>query len=419
MRQKYSLVSVIVLALLAFGITVGCTKAPSDAQIASNVQNKIFSDSNVPSRQIQVNSGNGVVTLSGYVNSDMERSAAAADAAQVAGVKTVVNNLQTAPPQTATVTPPVQPPAAPEVLPVPPVRETRPKPRPERRNENSGLTPGQRRSSPSDTTTMANNSMASNVPPAPIAPAAPVVPPPPPPPQKVTVPDGTLLSVRLIDPIDSETAQQGQTFRASLDSPIVVDDQVVIPAKADVDGDIVTAKSAGKFAGQSELAIELTRVRYNGHTYDLHTNQWSKQGSSRGKNTAEKVGGGAALGAIIGGLAGGGRGAAIGATVGGGAGGGVQAATHGQQIKLNSEQVISFRLQNPITVIPAKSVDRGSGSQRMSDSGQSSGRPRLSHRNTNQSGSQGSNQSGSQGSNQSGSQGSNQSGSQPTDDDDQ
>ena len=62
-------------------------------------------------------------------------------------------------------------------------------------------------------------------------------------------------------------------------------------------------------------------------------------------------------GAIIGGIAGGGKGAGIGAAAGGGLGGGVQAATKGQQIKLPSETVLNFTLQNPLTVIPAQGPD--------------------------------------------------------------
>src|SRR5262249_61557590 len=89
-------------------------------------------------------------------------------------------------------------------------------------------------------------------------------------------------------------------------------------------------------------------------TYNLQTDQYTKKGSSRGKNTAEKVGGGAVVGSIIGALAGGGKGAAIGAAAGAGVGGGVQAATKAQQIKLPSETVLNFTLQAPITVIPAE-----------------------------------------------------------------
>src|SRR6266481_7748156 len=95
MRPKlFPMVSVLLLALVA---VTGCTKfgARSDSQIASDVQSKINSDSNIQTKQIAVAADKGVVTLSGTVASDLERSAAANDAGQIEGVKTVINNLQT------------------------------------------------------------------------------------------------------------------------------------------------------------------------------------------------------------------------------------------------------------------------------------------------------------------------------------
>ncbi|MBI1741169.1 MAG: BON domain-containing protein, partial [Candidatus Koribacter versatilis] len=146
----------------------------------------------------------------------------------------------------------------------------------------------------------------------------------------------------------------GQTFRATLDSPLSVEGDVVVPAGYDVQGHIIDVKSAGKFAGRSELVLQLDRITVGGKSYSLHTDQYQREGSSRGKNTAAKVGTGAAIGAIIGGIAGGGKGAAIGAAAGGGIGGGVQAATKGQQIKLPTETVLNFTLQSPLTVTPVR-----------------------------------------------------------------
>jgi hypothetical protein len=156
----------------------------------------------------------------------------------------------------------------------------------------------------------------------------------------------------LVDAIDSETAQQGQTFHATLNSPLAVEGDAVIPAGYDVEGHIVAVQSAGKFAGKSLLTLQLDRISAGGKYYNIQTDQYKREGSSRGKNTAEKVGAGAAIGAIIGGIAGGGKGAGIGAAAGGGIGGGVQAATKGQQIKLPSETVLNFTLQGPLTVVP-------------------------------------------------------------------
>ena len=158
---------------------------------------------------------------------------------------------------------------------------------------------------------------------------------PPPPPKKVTIPAGTQLTVRLNDRLDTERNQVGDSFHATWELPIVIDDETVIPSGADVLGRVVDVKSAGRFAGNSALTLELTSLSVNGKTYNIQTNQWSRQGKGEGKNTAVKAGGGAALGAIIGGLAGGGKGAAIGSVAGAGAGTGVAATKKGEQIKLH------------------------------------------------------------------------------------
>jgi hypothetical protein len=177
------------------------------------------------------------------------------------------------------------------------------------------------------------------------------------------------MAVRLVDSIDSEKNQPGESFRATLNSPLATEGDIAIPAGYDVEGHIVDVKSAGKFAGQSVVVLQLDRISVGGKSYSIQTDQYKRQGSSRGKNTAEKVGAGAAIGAIIGGIAGGGKGAGIGAAAGGGLGGGVQAATKGQQIKLPSETILNFTLQNPLTVVVAESPD--SHRHRMDSSGNS------------------------------------------------
>jgi hypothetical protein len=140
-------------------------------------------------------------------------------------------------------------------------------------------------------------------------------------------------------------------------STLTSDAEEAVPAGSVLTGHLVEVKSAGKFAGQSDVVMQLDSLTSGGRTYNLQTDQYKKQGSSRGKNTAEKVGGGAVIGGIIGALAGGGKGAAIGAAAGAGVGGGVQAATKSQQIKLPSETVLNFTLQAPVTVVQAAPAD--------------------------------------------------------------
>jgi len=174
-----------------------------------------------------------------------------------------------------------------------------------------------------------------------------------PPPVKVTLAQGTQLSVRLSEPLDTAVNKPGQTFHATLNTALTADGEEVVPAGSDVIGHIVDLTSSGKFTGKSGMALQLDSLTSGTKTYNIQTDQYLKEGSGRGKNTAEKVGGGAVLGGIIGALAGGGKGAAIGATVGAGAGGGVQAASKAPQIKIPAETILAFTLQQPVTVIKA------------------------------------------------------------------
>ncbi len=369
MPRKFLIGSVatLVLTLLVFA---GCNQkaAPTDAQIASDVQSRIYGDGAVQSRTITVQASNGVVTLNGNVANDAERGAAANDAATVAGVKTVVNNLQV---QQAQATPPPVVAEQPAPAPTSPAPAQR-KPEPKRMASKADTSRHSRRSVSSDSDSD-QPVLARTAPPdtnpmmQPAQPAVQTPPPPPPPPQKVTIPAGTQLTVRLNDPLDSERNQVGDEFHGSLGAPIVVDDQTVIPTGADVTGRVAAVQSAGRFAGSSLLTLELTSLSINGKTYNLQTNQWSRQGKGEGKNTAVKAGGGAALGAIIGGLASGGRGAAIGAAAGGAAGTGVAATKKGEQIKLGPESSLNFQLVNALTVMPQSTNDRNAGRTPMGD----------------------------------------------------
>ena len=164
----------------------------------------------------------------------------------------------------------------------------------------------------------------------------------------VQIPTGTPITVRMIDSVDSNVARLGQTFRASVDEPVVINGQTVIPRGADALAKLVEDKQSGKFEGKTVLTLALTDITINGQMIDTTTGDVSQASSSRGARTAKVVGGATALGAIIGALAGGGRGAAIGAASGAAVGGGAEILTKGQQVKIPSETRLSFTLQQPI-----------------------------------------------------------------------
>ena len=333
-------------------ISVSCAKKPNDAQISSDIQNKFSQDSGLSAKQLSVQSANGVVTLNGTVDNDTQRQAASRQAASVAGVKEVVNNLRVG--STTAAATPQAPPSNSQPSNSPAPNQTKPTAGKSSRRSHGGDSAMADNSQPSDASQMS----ASNDPPPASAPADSTPPPPPPPaPKKFIIDQGTQMTVRLMDPIDSGKNQTGDTFHATLKTPLTSDGEEAVPAGVELTGHLVEVKSAGKFAGQSEVILQLDSLSSGGQTYNLQTDQYKKTGSSRGKNTAEKVGGGAVIGGIIGALAGGGKGAAIGAAAGAGVGGGVQAATKSQQIKLPSETVLSFTLQAPITVVQAPNPD--------------------------------------------------------------
>ena len=170
----------------------------------------------------------------------------------------------------------------------------------------------------------------------------------------ITVPAGTRLVVRTIDPVDSDKNHVGDKFEALLEQPLNVNDTVVAPKGASVYGRLDEVKQAGHITGKSDLKLSLTGIVINGQTVPLSTSDYDLAGKSRGANTAKKVGGGAAAGAVIGAIVGGGKGAAIGAGVGAGAGTAVQVMTRGQQVHVPSETLLEFTLDQSVTVTRAR-----------------------------------------------------------------
>jgi hypothetical protein len=172
-------------------------------------------------------------------------------------------------------------------------------------------------------------------------------PPPPAAPSGTMIPTGTTITVRMIDGVNSEQSRTGETFRASVDEPVLLDGQTVIPRGADAITKLVEDKESGKIEGRTVLTLVLQQVMVNGRMIDLTSGDVSQASGSRGAKSAKVIGGTAALGAIIGAIAGGGRGAAIGAGSGAAVGTGVQVLTKGQTVKIPSETRLTFTLQQP------------------------------------------------------------------------
>jgi hypothetical protein len=168
--------------------------------------------------------------------------------------------------------------------------------------------------------------------------------------EMVTVPAGTRILVRTVDPVDSSKQKAGYRFTATLEANLQAYDVTVAPKGTTLYGLLTQASSSGRFKGSSELGLELTDIVINGTPYPLLTSTYEVKGKGEGGKTAKKVLGGAGLGALIGGIAGGGKGAGIGVLAGAGAGTAVAATKKGEQVSVPSESLLEFRLEQPTSL---------------------------------------------------------------------
>jgi hypothetical protein len=170
----------------------------------------------------------------------------------------------------------------------------------------------------------------------------------------VTLAAGAPILVRMIDGVDSKRNVVGDVFKATLETDLAANNVLVARRGSDVFVRLAYSKEARGLSGSSELQLELTRIIIDGREFPVVSGEYTMKGKGRGGDTAKKVGGGAIVGAIIGGVAGGGTGAAIGAGVGGAAGAGAEILTRGRAVRVPSETLLEFRLDQPVSVTPTQ-----------------------------------------------------------------
>lgn len=335
-------VLMVVIALALGGCSVSHSpSSSSDSAIVSAIQSKLYQDPALKTSNVHVVSQKGVVVLTGNVGSDQEKAAVQQFAQGTDGVKQVINELTVSPAQEASSN-------AQEAPSQPEHRASRRRSRTVAQREPASEPPA---ANPEPAQTPAP---VEQVPPA-SQQATNSPPPPPPQPVSVTVPAGTVIVVRTVNSVDSSVNHAGDEIAATVNSPVAENGQLVIPRYAKARLRVVSDQNAGRIRGRSEVQLQLVSLTVGGQTYPVQSGVYQAEAkTSRGKQTAERAGIGAALGGIIGAIAGGGKGAAIGAGVGAGAGTGVQVATKGQPVRIPSESILNFTLRSPlnITVTP-------------------------------------------------------------------
>jgi hypothetical protein len=202
--------------------------------------------------------------------------------------------------------------------------------------------------------------VAQALPPAPAIPARPAVnesqgpmgpqlgtpgqPAAPPAPHVVTLQSGTSLNIRLAETVSTDRKYAGDTFFATLETPLVIDGFIIADKGS---------KVLGKITGLQKTLMQLAVTEINttdGQRVPVATSVFEKRAEAKRGQDAAKIGGGAALGAIIGAIAGGGKGAAIGAGAGAGAGTGAVLLGRNKSISLPAETQLTFQLARPVTI---------------------------------------------------------------------
>jgi len=354
---------------------------PSDGQIEMDVVHALDASDALKNDLITAATVQGEVTLSGTVSSDASKQLAESLASHVQGVTKVQNNLKVGNVQEAeNAANDATPPEEPEDNQAEAPQQSAPQ-------DNSQPAPQQYPQQP-QYPQQAPPSQAEGPPPPPARPqyGAPYPPPPPPygpqggyappppspygpqygygappPPRQpryttatgpVTVPQGTVMQLRTVEPVDSKRAKDGTPVEFTVIRDVAVGGVLAIPRGATLHGVVTEVKKSNAVGGSPELALTLTSLDLAGQNYPIQSDQFKVRGPNKAGYTAGNTIGGALLGAIIGGAVGRGEGAAIGAGAGAAAGLGASAATPGPRAWIPAEALVTFHLGAPVTVQP-------------------------------------------------------------------
>ncbi len=377
--RRISTVGGMILAGMVFGSTVLLAQTASplpDAQIESNVLKALASAPELATQNIQSATVYGTVTLSGNVQTEKMRTQAENLAARAQGVKKVVDEMTlgdtpAAPandPAAQNQAPPTDSPDSSQsgqpvlqsdgtYAPPPDGTGSAPPPAEAQDAQNNAGAPGQGGSYPPQGGQQ-QDGQQQGPPPAGRQPLgqndAPQVGTEIPGGQKagieVTVPQGSMLRMRINRGLDSNHIQPGSRFDGIVLTDVVAGGAVAIPRGATVTGTVVDAKKAGVFKGQGELSLQINSLTLGGRSYPLTSEIWANSGQDKTVGTVNKTVGFGVLGALIGAVAGGGEGAAVGAGIGAGAGLAGSAASPRGQIIIPPESVLIFRTAAPLVV---------------------------------------------------------------------
>jgi hypothetical protein len=364
LHRSFSSFPAAILALAAcLWILPGKTALGQTPDLQSAVSAAIAHDAMLKNQPITASADRGIVTLTGTVETEQQRQQAETDAAGVSGVSGIQNNITVTGSSEAQPAPPPPrdqseqgPPPPPDESQQPttaPNSDQNPPPPPPDEPGQQAPPPAARAPYPQGGYPQQQGGYPQQQP----YPQQPYggygdYPPPQPVSGPVTVPAGTLLQIRLSEPLDLAKLQDGQVFQATAASDVFEGNVLAIPRGAVLEGTVVHVKKPSGLGGNAELQLQVTSLNLGGNAYPLATDIWANKGPNKAGYTAGNTVGGAAIGAIIGGLIGRGPGAAVGAVAGGVTGLAASGATSGPRLYLPAESLLNFHLADAVTVQP-------------------------------------------------------------------
>jgi hypothetical protein len=395
-NRFHKLVSVVALGLLLFLVALPTARAQSaaspaansDGQIEMNVVHALDAAAQLKPDWITATTVQGVVTLAGTSTSKANRELAASLAAKVPGVTKVVNKLTVGNPQQAGEVPtgaataqntPGQAPQQEGSAGQPPADQTGQAGQAGQADSANNADYGAAQGGPGSPadgaragyTRQGNGFQQQGQPYQEQYPAGPE-----PPRNPVTLPQGTTLVVRTAQPVSTQMAQPGTPIDFVAARDVYAGGILAIPRGATIHGEVTDVRKAGALTGHPELALKLDAVQLEGNSYPVTANFFKVRGPGKGGRTAASAFGGALLGALVGGAFGGGSGALIGGTAGGLGGTAASAMSHGPQVWIPTESMLTFHLTTPLTVTPVSRQE----ALRLSSAAPGNGGPVLQRR---------------------------------------
>jgi hypothetical protein len=169
-------------------------------------------------------------------------------------------------------------------------------------------------------------------------------------PNLIILQPGTSVTVRLDESVSTDRNRRGDTFRATLDSPLIVNGFVLAERGARVLGKIERVRKARLLRGKSGLRLRVTEIMTrDGQRVRIETSPWEEKGARSSIGNRPKMAAGAALGAVVGALTGAAKGAGF-VSDESGARKGTLGGAHKRTLVVTTGARLTFRVARPVTI---------------------------------------------------------------------